>query len=275
MDMKAKMISYLTGAMPKRNRLEFERFIANSPHHAEQFEKLSTLLSILDAEDLFDVPEPSADMDQSFYAMLENAKTKQKESYLSKWKNYLSELLHRGYLKPLAFGLAMLLFGAVIQRQQNILGYSDVQSKQPNLSFKSHPGIDNSATMKELAVLSLLELPSSSKRLQAINIIDGDSEIQQKVVAALLNTLNNDPNVNVRLTALDALARFNSIPEVRAGLIESIYYQNSPLVQISIADIMLGLQEKRAVMPLKSLLEDKHLPHPVRERITTAVDELI
>ncbi len=67
------------------------------------------------------------------------------------------------------------------------------------------------------------------------------------------------PNVNVRLTTLEALTHFARDPVVREGLIQSILQQESPLVQAALADVMLKLQEKRAIQPFKKLLQQKDL----------------
>jgi len=95
------------------------------------------------------------------------------------------------------------------------------------------------------------------------------------VIDALLATLNNDPNVNVRLSTLDALTQLAGYPEVREGLVKSISQQDSPVMQSAIADVMLKLQEKRSVKPLKQLLKQKGLDHGVRDKIKETINNLI
>lgn len=95
------------------------------------------------------------------------------------------------------------------------------------------------------------------------------------MIDALLATLNNDPNVNVRLSTLDALTHLANHPEVRQGLIQSISQQDSPLMQLAIADLMLKLQEKRSVSQLKELLKQKNLDHSVRDKISQTIKILI
>ena len=78
-------------------------------------------------------------------------------------------------------------------------------------------------------MLNMLEKESTSERLKAVNLTQGMDNASEKVVEALLQTLNNDPNVNVRLSALEALFPYASNPKVREGLIQSISQQESPL----------------------------------------------
>ena len=61
----------------------------------------------------------------------------------------------------------------------------------------------------------------------------------RRVAEALFTTLLEDPNVNVRLAALDALRQGSTRPDTRARLVQSIPAQDSPLVQISAIDVLL------------------------------------
>ena len=83
------------------------------------------------------------------------------------------------------------------------------------------------------------------------------SSVTKTITKALFSTLNSDTNVNVRLSAIEALANYTEISEVREGLIASIIHQKSPMVQIALADLMVKLQEKKAVKSFKKLIKEK------------------
>ena len=103
-------------------------------------------------------------------------------------------------------------------------------------------------------------------------LVDADGQ----VVEALLATLNNDPNVNVRLMTLEALAQVAvRNASVREGLVHSIMEQESPLVQAALADVMLKLQEKRSVQPFRKLLQQKDLNVQIRTKIEQTITKLI
>jgi hypothetical protein len=129
--------------------------------------------------------------------------------------------------------------------------------------------------MREMVMLALLENPSASERIRGVSYTNEISTINKNVLDALLSTLNNDPNSNVRLVTLDALTRYANIPAVRRGLVESILQQDSPLVQAAMADVMVRLQEKKAVQPLKELLQQKDLNEMVRTKIQQTLTRLI
>jgi hypothetical protein len=129
--------------------------------------------------------------------------------------------------------------------------------------------------MREMMMLSLLENPSASERIRAVSYTNEINTVNDKVVQALLTTLNNDPNVNVRLITLNALMHYTDNANVREGLVQSIVNQESPLVQSAMADAMLKMQEKRAVLPFKKLLEQKQINNQVKTKIEQTISRLI
>jgi HEAT repeat protein len=87
-------------------------------------------------------------------------------------------------------------------------------------------------------------------------------------------TLLGDPNVNVRLAAVDALQQFAGDAMVRKGLLRSLAEQKSPLVQIELITLMVDLKEKESVPVLKQLLEKQELNSDVRESAERGLQKL-
>jgi len=129
--------------------------------------------------------------------------------------------------------------------------------------------------MQEEMLLTLIEQESATDRLKAVSLTQNISKADEKVVNALLQSLNQDPNVNVRLVAIEALLRYAEQPEVRMGLINSISKQDSPLVQIALSEAMVLLSEKNAVQELKELLEKKDLNEAVKAKLSESIEVLL
>lgn len=129
--------------------------------------------------------------------------------------------------------------------------------------------------MKEMMMLTLLEKESASERLRAVSLTNDMAEVSDKVSKALFQTLNSDPNVNVRLAAIEAMRPYTKNNRVREGLIQSIALQDSPLVQVALADLMVAIQAKQSVTELKKIMEDKRTPKEVREKIKKNIEVLI
>ena len=134
---------------------------------------------------------------------------------------------------------------------------------------------DKLGEMREMMVLSMLEKESTSERIKAVNLTRDMSDINEKITSALLQTLNQDKNVNVRLTTLEALAPYADHPQVRMGLIQAIQHQEHPIVQMALAEMMVSLQEKRSVNALKGLLDKEELPEEAKEKIKESVEVLL
>jgi HEAT repeat protein len=124
-------------------------------------------------------------------------------------------------------------------------------------------------------LLSLLQDPSASQRIRAVSYTDEISNVNYKVIDALFTTLNEDPNVNVRLSTLEALVKLSREPRVREGLVRSINLQESPIMQSAIADVMVKLQEKSSVQYLKRLMNKKGLNQMVKLNIEKSIQKLI
>jgi uncharacterized protein (UPF0147 family) len=133
---------------------------------------------------------------------------------------------------------------------------------------------DEVGDMKEMMMLSMLEKESPTERLKAVSLTEDMNQASRKVTTALLQTLNNDDNVNVRLAALDALRQYAQQGEVREALIRSIAKQDSPLVQVAMAELMEAMQAKSSVKELQKIVHDDNTPNDVKKKIQESIKVL-
>ena len=126
----------------------------------------------------------------------------------------------------------------------------------------------------EKMLVTMLEQPSATKWMKAISYADDFEKADDRVLNAILGTLNNDPNPNVRLAAVEALSRYSNIRFVREGLIRSINTQESPLVQVALVDLMRKLGEKGARPELQKLLQNRELNYSVRSKARETIEML-
>ncbi|ETZ23131.1 HEAT repeat domain-containing protein [Pedobacter sp. V48] len=217
-------------------------------------------------------PEPSADMEMRFQGTLDHYKQTEQEK-----RNYLQQLWLALTTLFSFRPQAQLAYSVFLVTVSVVVGYSLNQNTTVETNDNERLSLlaNQVEQMRKLMVVSLLENPSATERLRAVNYTGEMKAADRQVINTLLLTLNEDPNVNVRLVTLDALAKFSSQPEVRAGLVNSITRQESPLVQVAMANLMLKLQEKASVAPLKKLLEQEALNHAVRSKIEFTINELI
>ena len=217
-------------------------------------------------------PEPNATARVRFQAMLDTYKetvTDQKESVVDTLLAKLRQLWTPKFAYRLAYSLVLVSGGLAG-------GYWLNHAATPATAYQQQ--IDTLSTqvqeMRQMMLLSGLENPAASERLRAVSYTEEISEVNGQVVEALLTTLNNDQNVNVRLVTLEALAKLAYNPKVREGLVQSITTQDSPLVQSALADVMVKLQEKRSIKHLRQLLRDDNLNGLVKGKIEQSIREL-
>ena len=129
-------------------------------------------------------------------------------------------------------------------------------------------------SMKQLVTLSLLQQQNASDRLQGVNWSYRVEQSDSEVLAALLTTVNHDPNVNVRLAAVDALHNFADSPVGRRGLIQSLNKQASPMVEIAILDQLVEMKEKDARPAIAKLMSAGDVNPEVKQHAVWALGKL-
>lgn len=260
---------WLTGGLSPTDRAAFEAHVAHCPgcqREAAAMEQLWQQLGTVPT------PQPGPQVRTRFYALLDElaAEPEPATSRASAhgwrwpWVRWSPDLALR-----LAHGL--LLVGAGVWA-----GVGWQQRRTPDVAYRQQ--IDTLSAqvreMRQMMLLALLENPSATERLRAVSYTKDIHKVGGQVIDALLTTLNNDPNVNVRLVTLEALADLAHDPRVREGLVQSLTRQESPLVQVALADVMLKLQEKRSLKPLQQLLRRKDTNELVKSKLQQTINEL-
>lgn len=133
--------------------------------------------------------------------------------------------------------------------------------------------------LHEMVALSLLEHGSVSERLQGVsygrdlsaggdlndlNDLNDRNERHEPIIAALFARLLEDPNVNVRLAALEALRPVVARDDRRGDLVAAVALQESPLVALSLIDLLLESGDAAARHDLEQLLANPKLDPAVR-----------
>ncbi len=251
-------MDYLSGKLSKADREGFELFLSENEAYRNQWEAVQTAWNNLDT---LETPEPSAKMDERFFDML-HMETSKNET--AKQPKFWSRPFHMTRLQ-LAFGMILLMIGLG-------LGYF-LNNSGANVGQKVVSS--DTEEVRQKLVLTLLGQPSANQRLEGVSEANKFSGVDEQVVNALLLTLNHDDNVNVRLAAIESLANYADHAIVRQGLVQSIPNQESPIVQVTLANLMLVLQEKKSVEPFKRLLKEKKLDTLVKKKIEHTIESII
>jgi hypothetical protein len=120
------------------------------------------------------------------------------------------------------------------------------------------------ATMKNALRFEQVSQTSASERIHAVNQSVELEKADADITQMLINTMNFDENVNVRLAACQALSHFENEPLAREGLIQSLRIQTDPNVQLTLIEILVSIKEKRAAEEMQRLAQNKEVMDVVR-----------
>ena len=265
MDEKLEILimDYLSNSLSAEDQKEWEKQIAAGnikPEDIKQYQAIYDDMGKINRE------EPSENLSKKFYIELnEKIKGSNSTTILDQLANFFNQQgMSYGGLQA---GYSMVLLLTGIGAGYLLMGKSD-KTEITALSSEVKE-------MKSMIMLNLLEKESPSARIKAVGLTQNMVDVDDEIIKALFSTLTNDNNTNVRLEALDALVRYSDRAWVRVGLIKSIAEQNSPLVQLGLADIMVLFQDKKAKEALENMLEGNELTEDVRVVIKERLNSII
>ncbi len=205
----------------------------------------------IDLQEL-EVPLPSERMDASFYKALNEYSVEK------------SVPLQMHWLKYAAAGLVLVLSGIFMGRQ---LG----DEKAPVQLVVTEQVPD----AMQVNVARMTMSRSSTHKMEAIHDTKEIDNPSDKIFEALNQVLLKDQSINVRLSAIEAMLHFSDDPLARSYLIKAIPFQDSPIVQIALADAMINLEERESLGTMKEMLESGDLELEVKDHFEDAIKILM
>ena len=123
------------------------------------------------------------------------------------------------------------------------------------------------AELQEMKDLMFDQLGSSSAsgRLQAVNNTLGLEEADDEILDALILRMTDDKNINVRLKAVESLARFGKQKKVKLALVDALGSIEAPAIQIALINVLVELKETSAIENLEKITQGKENLKEVRD----------
>jgi hypothetical protein len=266
---RERFVDYLTGELPAGDLADVRGHVANCPACREELEELSAVWSKLG---VLPQESPSGTLRGRFYGMLEAYKeglerSRDKATPAQTLAQWFGRLLPRKPAYQIALALVLMAAGLGSGYLLSVRSRSTARTEVAGLRGE----LDD---MRQTLAVSLLKQSSPSERLLGVSWTARIDKPDDEIIRALLDTLNHDSNVNVRLAAADALYLFYDHPEVKAGLIDSLAGQSSPLVQMSLINLLVEIRERRAVEALQRLIQDERLNPKVKARAEKGLVQL-
>lgn len=266
---KLLLSDYWSRSLGEKDELAFEAHLAVCDACRAEAERLGALwksLALIPAED------PGPNMRPRFYDSLAAFRQGLESAPKHDWRDRIAALWPRQPAWQMAVSFALLAIGIG-------LGYE--MRPAPSKSLGEQPASSELAqlrgevsNMRQMVALSLMQQQSAGERLRGVSYAYQVPPSDTQVLSALLATVNTDPNVNVRIAAVDALHAFGASPLTRAAVIQSIRKQDQPMVQIALIDLLVDLRETDADPELSKLAADQNVNPDVRQHAKAALGKL-
>lgn len=219
---------------------------------ANELEELLVLMT--DLNNIKD-EKPPAKLRTDFLQMVESEKLKQTTTKAPNvQKQYAASFRRINPFLQIAAGFTILISGVIIGLIAKNPGSSDqIANLQSEITG-----------LKQMVILSKLDQQSPTTRIQAVSYMSEIQDVDPEITAALVRTMNTDDNINVRMAAITALSRYTDNDMVRNSLIESLAIQDDPFIQITLINMMIQLNEKRASNYLEQIIKSEHTNKTVK-----------
>jgi hypothetical protein len=264
-DYQERFSDYLSGEMEDDQKKVFDEHLAECPDCRLHFKEMKTVW-----KELGDFPEsePSPALRSRFYAMLAREKYRQEEkpSVSERFGSWIAAFWPRRPAYQFAMALVFLAVGLLAgsRLRPDVVRNGEIAGLQREI-----------ADLRQAVSISLMNQASSTERLRGVQYSSEVESPSAPLITTLLNKLNNDPNVNIRLAAIEALYVFSRRPAVRQELIASLSKQTSPLVQVSLIDLLVDVREGRSLDAMRELIQNENTDQNVKQYTETRMSELM
>lgn len=253
-DNTTRLIDYLEGKLTAEEVQALEKELAASPQLRAELEGLRRLITDLNS---VEEQQPSPALSDRFYRFLE-----QEQGHRPVSRRRFARF---DWMVAAAVALLVIGIGFGVLWQRNLRQEAQINALVAEVQ-----------TTRKMMVLSMLDQQSASQRLKAVStarqqVDDPDPQI----IRALIDVLDTDDNVNVRMKAAEALLEFAGSPGVIEALIRSLRRQDSPEVQIALIDVLVAGKAKGAVPELQRLLRQDDLMEVVKNKAAAGIGQLM
>jgi hypothetical protein len=257
---KNRMTDYWSLTLGAAEEKEFSTHLASCETCRSEVSRVGALWEGLD---LLPVEEPGGKVRERFYEML--------GAYRQGLGAAEARPARRWCTQPawqMAAAAAMLAVGLGVG-----YGVRDDKSRPEMVQLR-----EEVANMRQLVALSLMQQQSASERLRGVSWSYQVEPSDKEVLNALVTAVNHDPNVNVRLAAVDALRPFTGSPAThvaaRDAVIQALPRQTTPIVQVALIDFLAEMKERNAAPELRRLVSDPDIDSGVRKRAEWALERM-
>ncbi len=240
-EVKPNLPEYIDGKLTEKSAAEIRKHLESCSACKSGYEELSSFLNYMDA---FPNPELPDGMKDEFLKLAseEQIPGQRKVRTIPLWVRVAAMLV-------IAFGTYWIGYrvGAGKSELQNTQLASELSQKNQEV------------------ILASLRDHTGPQKIEAVYSISNSGKVSDELIAALVNTMNSDKNVNVRLAAINALSGMMGKNElVKKELIKSLALQENSLLQISLIQVLTESGVKEAKDEIESITNNEKTDENVK-----------
>jgi HEAT repeat protein len=251
--LESRIIDYIDGKINETERVELERELAQNKEAYSMYEQLKEVIQTMGRVQPL---EPSGKLKAQFEQLLQKEIQAEKKTKTI----FFSPMVYRA-----AAAVLLVLAGVAIG---NWINKDQEQEKQIT---ELQQQVDEN---RKMMMAMLNNQQSASQRMVGLSVAYEMDKPDDEIVHVLVKTMNEDPNSNVRLAAMDALGKFSNEPNVRKALIESLSTQKDPVVQIALIQLMVKMKEKSILNQLEKITRDASTMKAVKDEAYSGILKL-
>ena len=248
------MIDYLDLNLGDDTRREIEKHLESCERCIDELKDTQEVLNLISKDEM---EKPDDSLKINFYHMLHSEIRKSEERKSASYSIPVTPWYSQGKFR-VAAAVALLVFGTFIgmfidNLSTRSLASNEIKQLQTEVT-----------DLKKSAMFTMLKEESSSDRIQAVGYAGELDTADENVINVLIETLNSDKNVNVRMAAAYALSKFAYQREVTDSLVKSLSQQTDPILQVTLINILAERKEKSALETVQKIIANKSTIKEVR-----------
>jgi hypothetical protein len=264
-EVEALMIDYLDNKLEPEQVREIEKHLETCERCLDELKDTQSLLQMISREEM---AKSDDSLRINFYHMLHSEIKRNEESKPVTVRDTSGHWYDRNMYR-IAAGIALLIAGTFIG-MIIYSGFSGAGQAKELSQLKSEV-----TELRKTAMFTMLKDGSPSNRLQAVDYANAIDSPDEDIINAIVKTLNNDKNVNVRMAAAYALAKFTGVQSVRDSLVKSLSVQDDPILQVTLINILVELREKSALQSIEQIISSDKTMQEVKKVAENGIKMLI
>lgn len=255
--LESLLIDYIDGNLSEADRVMIKKELEQNQDSAKLYHQLKEVMSLMDqAREI----EPGISLKRNFEKSLsEEISSGEKSTGTGK------QVFFKPWVLRVAAAIVLVVIGIGIGDQLNKSRQHDQEIAELKKQVEEN---------KRLMIGMLENEQSASQRVMGANAAYDMTHADDEIVNALAKAMEEDPNTNVRLTALEALGKFYKQGHVRNRLIKGLSSQKDPVVQIALIRLLVQMKEKDVVNQLEKITRDDSVIKAVKDEAHSGILKL-